>query len=99
MQIDDQIQALTARLNQLETEIAVLKSRSDNHETQMEKIEASITALHAIRDDISQLRTDIAVQNTTQKTTIKTLVWVSGAIFTALGTVITNWTTIKGLIQ
>lgn len=99
MQIDDQIQALTARLNQLETEIAVLKSRTDNHATQMEKIEASIAALHSIRDDISQLRTDIAVSNTTQKTTINTLVWVSGAIFTALGTVITNWPAIKGLIQ
>lgn len=90
---------MTARLNQLETEIAVLKSRTDNHETQMEKIEASIAALHSIRDDISQLRTDIALSNNTSETTIKTLVWVSGAIFTAAGAIITNWQTIKGLFQ
>lgn len=99
MNIDDQINALTQRINALETEIAVIKIRTDNHETQMEKLEASIAVLSNIRTDIQALQLQMVKDKTTINTTVKVALWGIGTLFTSAMAIANYWTVIKGFLQ
>lgn len=99
MQLQDQITALYTRLAEVEKEIALLKLKTDNHESQMEKIEASITALTNIRADITNIQKDIAVSAAQQQATTKAYSWIATSAITLAGTIIFNWPTIKGFFQ
>lgn len=98
MNIDEQINALTQRINKLETEIAVLQVRATNHDQQIEKLEASLAALTSIRSDIQALQIQMVKDKTTINTTVKVALWGIGALFTVATAVANYWTVIKGFL-
>lgn len=99
MNIEDQINALTQRINKLETEIAVLQIRATNHDTQIEKLEASLATLTNIRSDIQAIQLQMATSQTTINTTIKVALWGITTLFTSAMAVANYWTVIKGFLQ
>ncbi len=99
MQIQDTLTSVIDRVNALEKDVALLKMKTDNHEQQMLKIEASITALTNIRTDITNIQKDMAVNAAQQQATIKAYSWMATTTASIAGAIIYNWSTIKGFFS